>query len=189
MSRTDKELYALIADGDKGTLEEIYDKYEKLLYSFAIKLSGDATLAEEVLQEVFIKIWTHKAVYQEKKGKFSSWIVTVTRYTCIDLIRKRKDENVSLEEETDIPEEQDPSTEDLAEWREQGQLIRQAIRNLAEEQTIMVDLFYFKGLTQREIAEECNLPLGTVKGRIRLALKHLNSELSNIQEKGGVHDV
>ncbi|UOQ91705.1 sigma-70 family RNA polymerase sigma factor [Halobacillus shinanisalinarum] len=186
MSNKDLGLYHQMMDGDKKALESIYDKYEKLLYSFVIKLSGDQTLAEEVLQEVFIKLWTNKATYDETKGKFSSWIVTITRYTAIDIIRKNKNQTVALEEETDLPEQVGDSTEDIVEWKEQGDKIRKAVKELSNEQKQMVDLFYFKGLSQQEIANQCDLPLGTVKGRIRLALKHLKTHLTN--GKGGVND-
>ncbi|QAS51333.1 RNA polymerase sigma factor [Halobacillus litoralis] len=188
MTKGDQKLYHQMLHGDKQALEEIYEKYEKLLYSFAIKLSGDSQLAEEVLQEVFIKIWTKKAVYEEGKGKFSSWIVTITRYTCIDLIRKRKKNTVAFEEERDEVHQETPSTENLAEWREEGASVRQAVKKLSNEQRQMVDCFYFKGMAHREIAEQCELPLGTVKGRLRLALKHLRKELHQIREKGGIHD-
>ncbi|UOQ44441.1 sigma-70 family RNA polymerase sigma factor [Halobacillus salinarum] len=186
MSNRDVELYHQMKTGDKQALERLYDKYEKLLYSFVIKLAGDQTIAEEVVQEVFIKLWTKKANYNDRKGKFSSWIVTITRYTAIDWIRKTKNQNFSLEEETDIPEEETSSTEDIIEWKEQGELVRRAIRTLSDEQKQMVELFYFKGQNQREIAEQCELPLGTVKGRIRLALQHLKKEISI--GKGGKDD-
>ncbi|MFZ0371467.1 MULTISPECIES: RNA polymerase sigma factor [unclassified Halobacillus] len=186
MSNRDIELYRRVVEGDKQALESIYDQYEKLLYSFVIKLSGDQALAEEALQEVFIKIWTQKAHFDESKGKFSSWIVTITRYTAIDLIRKHKKQEVTLEDETDLPEDEAESTEDLVEWKERGSEIRQAVKKLSEEQKQMVDLFYFKGLSQSEIASQTELPLGTIKGRIRLALKHLKKHLST--QKGGVHD-
>ncbi len=186
MSNRDVELYHQMADGDKKALENIYNKYERLLYSFVIKLSGDQTLAEEVLQEVFIKLWTKKASYDNSKGKFSSWIVTITRYTAIDLIRKNNNKNYTLEEETDIPEQQTETTEDIVEWKEEGMKVRRAINKLSDEQIQMVDLFYYKGLSQSEIADRCGIPLGTVKGRIRLALKHLKKHLS--AGKGGVDD-
>lgn len=186
MSNRDIEHYQKMMEGDKQSLEAIYDKYEKLLYSFVIKLSSDQSLAEEVLQEVFIKLWTQKATYDETKGKFSSWIVTITRYTAIDIIRSKKKDNVSLEEETDIPEEQDESVEDLVEWKEKSSAIRKALNQLSNEQRKIVDLFYFKGCSQSKIAKECDLPLGTVKGRLRLALKHLKKHLSRAE--GGMRD-
>ncbi|TGB02393.1 RNA polymerase sigma factor [Halobacillus salinus] len=185
MSNRDLEYYQKMIEGDKQSLEAIYDKYEKLLYSFVIKLSSDHSLAEEVLQEVFIKLWTQKAKYDNTKGKFSSWIVTITRYTAIDIIRSKK-ESVSLEEETDVPEEQSESVEDLVEWKEKSSTIRKALDQLSDEQRKIVDLFYFKGCSQSVIAKECDLPLGTVKGRLRLALKHLRKNLATV--KGGIRD-
>lgn len=187
MSDHDLLLYQKILDGDKQALEEIYDKYEKLLFSFAYKTCGQKEMAEEILQEVFIKVWTQKATYDESKGKFSSWIMTITRYTSIDTVRKKENHNYSLEERDSIHQE-NPSAENLAEWREQGKLVRNAIKELTKDQGKIIELFYFKGLTQREIAQKCDLSLGTVKGRIRLALKHLRKELSNIDEKGGTRD-
>lgn len=186
MCNRDLELYQRLMNKDKQAFELIYDKYEKLLYSFVIKLSGDQILAEEVLQEVFIKVWTQKAVYDQTKGKFSSWIVTVTRYTAIDLIRKNKRHHLSLTEDRDLPEAGTDKTEDIVEWEEKGREIRQAVKHLSEEQKQMVNLFYFKGLSQQEIANQTSVPLGTVKGRIRLALKHLKKQLLSV--KGGVHD-
>ncbi|MFD1019188.1 RNA polymerase sigma factor [Thalassobacillus hwangdonensis] len=189
MSSRDIELYHRIQQKDKQALEEIYTKYEKLLYSFAFKMCGDKELAEEMIQDVFMKLWTDKATYDESKGKFSSWLLTVARYTGIDLIRKRKNNHVTLEEEQDSLHEETPSSEDIVVWKEQRALVQKAVRSLSREQIQMVDLFYFKGHTQKEIADQCDLPLGTVKGRIRLALKHLKKELENIKRKGGVQDV
>lgn len=186
MNNHDIELYERVRQKDKEAFECIYDKYEKLLYSFVIKLSGDSALAEEVLQEVFMKIWIQKATYDQTKGKFSSWIVTITRYTAIDIIRKNRKHHLSLTEDRDFPEEGTEKTEDIVEWREKGQQIREAVTDLSEEQKQMVDLFYFKGLSQSEIADKTSVPLGTVKGRIRLALKHLKKRLS--LQKGGAYD-
>jgi RNA polymerase sigma-70 factor (ECF subfamily) len=111
--------------------------------------------------------------------------VTITRYTAIDIIRIRKD-NVSLEEETDVPEEQDDSVEDLVEWKEKSSAVREALNQLSDDQRKIVDLFYFKGCSQSTISKECDLPLGTVKGRLRLALKHLKKHLSAAE--GGIRD-
>lgn len=188
MSDRELDLYLQAVDGDKEALEKIYDKYEKLLFSFAYKTCGQKEMAEEVLQEVFIKIWTKKATYDASKGKFSSWILTVTRFTSIDLIRKKENQNYSLEEDRDTTHQTEPSTEDLVEWKEQGELVREAVKKLSTEQNNIINMFYFKGLTQQQIATQCELSLGTVKGRIRLALKHLKKELAYIKEKGGVRD-
>lgn len=188
MSDRELDLYLQAVDGDKKALEQIYEKYEKLLFSFAYRTCGQKEMAEEVLQEVFIKIWTKKATYDASKGKFSSWILTVTRFTSIDLIRKKENQNYSLEEDRDGLHQEEQSTEDLVEWKEQGAMVREAVKQLSPEQNKIINLFYFKGLTQQQIANQCQLSLGTVKGRVRLALKHLRKELDYMKEKGGVRD-
>ncbi|GGD24341.1 MULTISPECIES: RNA polymerase sigma factor [Pontibacillus] len=188
MKERDYDLYQKVLTGDKHALEKIYDKYEKLLYSFAYKTCGQKEMSEEVMQEVFIKIWTQKATYDETKGKFSSWIITIARYTAIDVLRKKENQNYALDEEWDAPNEKEPSVEDLVEWKERGSMIREAMKHLPKEQKKIVMLFYFKGLTQQRIAEHLDISLGTVKSRIRLALKRLKKELAIIEEKGGVSD-
>lgn len=178
-------LYLKLQQKDKEALERLYDKYEKLLYSFSYRMVQDSHLAEEVVQEVFIKLWKGNGVYDDSKGKFSSWLLTMTRNTAIDIIRKTKKELSSEIEERDSLQSQDQSIEDQVEWKEEGSRLRKAVDLLKQEQKRMIDLFYFKGLTQQRISEECNLPLGTVKGRIRLALKHLKSQLD---QEGRVPD-
>ncbi|MDQ0219725.1 sigma-70 family RNA polymerase sigma factor [Peribacillus cavernae] len=183
MNDTDAELYEQVHLGEKQALEKIYDRYEKLLFSLSYKITGQKELAEEVVQEVFIKLWTKKGIYSASKGKFSSWLMTMTRNTSIDQLRKRK-EIPSDFEYGEIPSE-NPSVENLVEWKEEGSMLRQAISELGAEQQKMVDLFYFKGLSQQHIADEFDIPLGTVKGRIRLALKHLKKMVPQTNVKGG----
>lgn len=180
----DPDLYTRVQRGDRQALEQLYDKYEKILYSFSYRMTSHKESAEEVVQEVFIKIWKGQGNFNASKGKFSSWVLTIARNTSIDLMRKRKEPAYELEER-DALQNDDPSTEDLVEWKEQGSELRSAITSLAAEQQEMIESFYFKGATQREIAEQFDLPLGTVKGRIRLALRHLQKAL---RDKGGSSD-
>ncbi|WP_330981691.1 RNA polymerase sigma factor [Pontibacillus halophilus] len=184
----DEELYQRLLNGDKEALEALYDKYEKLLFSMAYRTCQQNEMAEEAVQELFLKLWTRRAKYDSTKGKFSSWLLTVMRYTAIDLLKKKENQNYTLEDNKDY-DEYEPSTEDLLEWKERGEMLRKAVQTLSNEQASIVNLFYFKGLTQREIADHLNLSLGTVKGRIRLALKHLKKELGQLKEKGGLGDV
>lgn len=183
MNQSDELLYRKILQKDKKALESLYDRYEKLLFSFAYKMTGEKELAEEVVQEVFIKLWTQKGTYDTAKGKFSSWLLTIGRNTAIDLIRKQKTQSIPLEHEEILPSGE-PSIEDVVEWKEKGSDLRKAIAELGEEQQEMVELFYYKGLSQAKIADNCNIPLGTVKGRIRLALKHMRKIMAR-EEKGG----
>lgn len=183
MSEKDVELYHRIQQDDRHALEQLYDRYEKLIFSFSYRITGQRELSEEVVQEVFIKIWTKKGMYNEKKGKFSSWILTVARNTGIDMMRKKKETAYTLEERDSV-HSNDPSTEDFVEWKEEGNRLREAISTLATDQQEIVDLFYFKGLSQQKIADACKIPLGTVKGRVRLALQHLKKKLSINDERG-----
>jgi RNA polymerase sigma factor (sigma-70 family) len=187
MSDLEVELYRRIQNNDKQALEQLYDRYEKLLFSFSYRMTGQKELAEEVVQEVFIKIWTKKGTYNEKKGKFSSWLLTIARNTSIDMLRKRKETSYSFEERDSLISD-DPSTEDVVEWKEEGTCIRKAISALGKEQREIVELFYFQGLSQQNIADSCQIPLGTVKGRIRLALQHIRKALQKNEERGAVND-
>lgn len=181
----DAELYNKVLSGDKRALEQLYDKYEKILYSFSYRMMNQKQSAEEVVQEVFIKVWKGQGYFDPSKGKFSSWLLTIARNTSIDLMRKRKEPAYELEERDSLVSNE-PSTEDLVEWKEQGAAVRNAVSQLGEEQRLVIDSFYFKGYTQKKIAEQFNVPLGTVKGRIRLALKHLRTALD--EQEGGFED-
>ncbi|QKS70390.1 sigma-70 family RNA polymerase sigma factor [Paenalkalicoccus suaedae] len=178
----DLQLYEQLRSGDKASLEALYDKYEKLLYSFAYKMVRDPGAAEEVVQEVMIKLWRGIGDYAADKGKFSSWLLTITRNTAIDYLRKQKRvKSEEVHQEFDTADTQQ-SVEELVEWKEQGDRLRQAMKHLKHEQQVIIEMFYFKGYSQRMIADEVDIPLGTVKGRIRLALKNLRNQL--YQERG-----
>jgi RNA polymerase sigma factor (sigma-70 family) len=183
---SDSLLYERVRGKDKAALEELYDRYEKMLFSYLYKMTGDRDLAEEALQEVFIKIWRGTGTYHESKGKFVAWLVTMSRNAAVDLIRKQKKPSVPLDEVAEV-ESTETSVEETIEVKEKREQIHEAVRHLSDEQQKMVDLFYFKGYTHETIAEKCGIPLGTVKSRIRLALKKLKTSLHMVQE-GGVLD-
>ncbi|MGP1909806.1 RNA polymerase sigma factor [Metabacillus sp. JX24] len=181
----DAILYERILRKDKDALEAMYDRYEKLLYSFAFRITHDHTLAEEVLQDVFMKLWHGNRVYDSSKGKFTSWLLTVTRNQAIDLIRKHKKTDTVEILEKDSVSTPEQSVEHEVEWMEKGEILREAVAKLKKDQQQMIELFYFKGFTQQKISDVYQIPLGTVKGRIRLALKHLRSML---EKEGRVMD-
>ncbi|WP_369682430.1 RNA polymerase sigma factor [Alkalihalobacillus sp. LMS6] len=185
MPEHDVELYKKLRRGEKEALEQMYDKYSKLLFSFTFKMTEEKQLAEEIVQEVFIKVWTQKSSYDETKGKFSSWLLTMTRNTVIDHIRKKR-ETASEIATKEMTEDPDPSVEDQVEWKEKRAVVRRAISQLKREQQKVITLFYYQGLSQQKIADSCDLPLGTVKGRIRLALKHLKETIQDIEQNGGI---
>lgn len=179
----DGTLYTLAAAKDRSAFEVLYDRYEKLIFSFAYRITQDREIAEEVVQDVFVKLWNGTTIYQEHKGSFSSWLLTVTRNKAIDEIRRLKRHNHEPMLEKDELIEQLEDVEKTVEWNEQRKAIRNAVLELKQEQQEIIDLFYFKGLSQQKIADQCELPLGTVKGRIRLALKHLKGFIA---QEGGL---
>ncbi|KZZ84755.1 RNA polymerase sigma factor [Bacillus sp. SJS] len=184
VENNDAVLYERLAAKDKQAFETLYDRYEKLLFSFAFKITKDRGLAEEVMQDVFVKLWNGTHAFESSKGKFSSWLLTITRNKAIDMIRKyAKHEHVELMDKDALISEEKP-VDKIVEWKEDRELIRSAVSELNVEQQKVIDLFYFKGFSQQKISEKCGVPLGTVKGRIRLALKHLRETL----EKGGRSD-
>ncbi|MEG9298344.1 sigma-70 family RNA polymerase sigma factor [Mangrovibacillus sp. Mu-81] len=179
----DIDLYhKVVSEKDSSALRQLYRKYEKLIYSFSYKMTGDKEIAEEVIQEVFLKLWKKHSPYDQSKGKFSSWLLTMTRNTSLDALRKRKKHESVEYIEKDSLQVSYETPADIVEWKEKGKAIQDCIRALKEDQQRMVHLFYFKGQTQQSISNSTDTPLGTVKGRIRLALKHLHSCLKG---KGG----
>ncbi|NJP38074.1 RNA polymerase sigma factor [Alkalicoccus luteus] len=181
-NQEDAALYERLKKQDKQAMEELYDKYAKLLFSFAYKMVQDRSAAEEIVQEVMIKLWRGKGVYHTDKGRFSSWLLTITRNTAIDYIRKHTraaSEEVHTEAET---VDEGPGVDDLVEWKQRRETIKEAMQKLKSEQRVIIELFYFKGYSHKRIADSAGIPLGTVKGRIRLALKHLKQEL--YEERG-----
>ncbi|MBD1222543.1 RNA polymerase sigma factor [Virgibacillus halodenitrificans] len=187
MQLHDTELFKRIQTHDEEALELLYDRYEKLLFSFCYRMTNNSFLAEEIVQDVFTKLWTKQRNFDETKGKFSSWLLTVTRNAALDKLRKKSVKTYELDERDALHE--DPSSvETQVEWKEENEQLQTAMKTLSEEQRGIIELFYFKGMSQTSIAETCGIPLGTVKGRVRLALKHLRTELSSIKERGMQHE-
>jgi RNA polymerase sigma-70 factor (ECF subfamily) len=143
----------------------------------ALNAVGDQRIAEEITQDIFIRIWDHAQTYQSEKAKVATWIASMTRYRLIDIIRRQKarPEGHSVPWGVELPEhETEPvNVEQEVEISQQRRRVRQAISLLPEEQRQALAYAYFQGYTHREIAEVLNEPLGTIKTRIRLATQKL----------------
>lgn len=189
MPYTDEELYQRVLARDDEALELLYTKYERLVYSFAYRMVKDQQRAEDVVQDVFSKLWRDHAPFVADRGKFSSWLLTMTRNRCLDILRKvtKQQEVGLLEKDTERPSDViGDLPEQAAEWKEKSERIRDALSYLKEDQRKIVELFYFHGYSQDRISKDLDIPLGTVKGRIRLALKHLRKRLE--PERGELAD-
>lgn len=172
-----------IARGDRRCFESFYDRYIGLLFSTAYKVLNDQTDAEDVTQDVLIQIWDKAHLYDSSRGKPLTWAVTLTRNKAIDRLRSlqrrlRLKDDVTRET---VPEEARNDREPVneVEFNEQGQMIRDAVMKLTPEQRQVIQMAYFSGLTQSEIAEQLDEPLGTVKARIRRGMMKLKDLLGH----------
>lgn len=190
MTLNDEQLYERVQSNDKDALKILYRKYEKFLYTYAYKMTSDFSLAEEVVQDVFLKVWQKKDAYKRDRGAFATWLIILTRNSAIDQLRKKKVEMHEYDERdsmTDSDKNQFSPIELKVLADEDASVINKAIGNLNEEQQKIIKLFYFKAFSQSQIASEMKIPLGTVKSRLRLAVQHLKRDM-HINQKGGTHN-
>jgi RNA polymerase sigma-70 factor (ECF subfamily) len=176
---------SLIA-GDLAALEVLYDRYSMLVFSVSLRVLYDRQLAEDVTQEVFLRLWRRPQSFDPNRGRLLSWLMSVTRNRAIDE-RRRLARRVRAEDPVDepLPDMGEADGRDdpqlaltLAELRWK---VRDAMRCLPPAQRQVIELGYFGGLSQSEIAERTGLPLGTVKTRVRLAMSKLRNELQEFQ--------
>jgi RNA polymerase sigma-70 factor (ECF subfamily) len=164
---------ARVAGGDAVALRELYDRYGRVVYSFAYRLTSDATLSEECVQDVFLALWRRAADFDPTRAKLTTWLFVVARNRAIELGRQ-KARRPELRDELE-PVGLSPDPADLVAVADQAQRLAEAVAELPEEQLEVLRLSYFDGLSHAEIAEVIGAPLGTVKGRVRLALQRLRS--------------
>lgn len=172
---TDAQLLTLIVRGENWALSEIYDRYSRLVFSIALKILDDRASAEEIVQQVFTKVWRSARAYRAERGKFSAWLMSITNHQCIDELRRRRVRPVTQPgaEELlgELASDDDPAQ--AVQYTFERARVREALRQIPAEQRIVIELAFWGGLTQREIAVYCHSPLGTVKTRSRLGLQRL----------------
>ena len=153
----------------------LYDRYARLVFSLALKILNDRAGAEEVVQEVFVKVWRRAQDYRADRGKFSSWLTGIAHHHAIDELRRRRVRPSAAGDETAAAEVMDgePSPTERAEQNMEHRLIVDALKQIPIEQRRTIELAYFNGFTQQEIAKKLNEPLGTVKTRMRLGMQKL----------------
>jgi RNA polymerase sigma-70 factor (ECF subfamily) len=174
----DDQLMRNVANGDATSLEVLYDRYVRQCFGLALRLLNNPQIAEEVVQEVFTKLWSRPDSYSATKGKFASWLLSLVHHRCIDELRRRSNNEARLEDpvtgsllDTQLDPAPDPS--DQVALMEQQVAVRQALQELVPNQREVLMLAYFGGLSQSQIASELKQPLGTVKTRVRMGLQKL----------------
>jgi RNA polymerase sigma-70 factor (ECF subfamily) len=171
------DLIRRIGDGDRASFHEFYEKYSGLVVGTAFRVLNDPRDAEDVAQEVFVMIWEKARLYDPSRGKPLTWVVTMTRNKAIDRLRslqrrfRLRDELEAETNPADFIADRAPA--DDLEASERESLLRTAVDKLARDQREAIEMAYFGGMTQQEIAERLGEPLGTVKARIRRGLLRL----------------
>ena len=184
MSVITNEIWYRIKDGDSSAFGELYDGFAGAMFSLSLEILGDRWEAEEVIQDVFSHLWRKPESFTPEKGKFSSWLLVITRNRSIDRYRSRKRRLDRGESEEKLVQKPDTSSLDGADGATQSDErshLRNAFKELPEDQRRVLELSYFKGLNHQEISELLELSLGTVKSRIRLGIEKLRNSLSTLR--------
>lgn len=183
----DEELLRRIERRDQSALTILYQRYGTQVFSLAYRVLENVHQAEEVTQDTFLKVWDRAARWDPAKGRFASWLLTISRHTAIDRLRSEQRHVLSSSTSLDfVPDPvaeggipHDPRLQD-------GRILHDLLEQLPNEQAQVIEMAFFQGLTHRELSERLNLPLGTVKTRVRLGLQKLRGlwvEATETQEK------
>ncbi|MEJ7750155.1 MAG: sigma-70 family RNA polymerase sigma factor [Thermoleophilaceae bacterium] len=180
-SLADEEVMRLVQEGNPRAFELLYDRHGGAAFSLAYRMVGNRVTAEDVSQEAFLSIWRSKARYQPDRGSVRTWVLGIVHHRAIDALRrnlvheKRRSSAEGIEERHEAPEREQTDVE--AARREEARHVRDALENLPKEQTRVIELAYFGGFSHSQIAEMLQMPIGTVKGRMRLGLEKLRKGL------------
>jgi len=183
----DEQLIGRLATGDTTALDPLYDRYAGLVFALVLRILGDRQAAEDLLQEVFVRAWQRAGTYQQTRGRVTTWLLGIAHNLAIDEVRRRRRRPQGLaEREADDADEPllslpatDPDVADQAWERLRRARISAALGQLPPAQRAIIELAYFEGYTQSEIAIRLGEPLGTVKTRTRLGLRKLRDMLQD----------
>ncbi|MFK7953955.1 MAG: RNA polymerase sigma factor [Ekhidna sp.] len=170
------QLVAQIRARSKDAFSYLYDNYSGAIYGAISRIVNDDNIAEEVLQDAFMKFWDKIEQYDSSKGRFFTWMVNISRNLAIDKLRSKEMKKVGKTDHietyvTGIDKER------LSHQNEDGIGMTEVMKTLREEEKFVIEMVYFKGYTQSEISDEFDMPLGTVKTRVRMALKNMRNVL------------
>jgi len=174
----DAAILRQIADRDPRGVELLYDRYGGVAFALAYRLLGERGSAEDVVQEAFLNVWRQGATYDTRRGTVRTWLLTIVHHRAIDQMRSMRSKagaDTVIDDALPLPAKEDTWTEVIQSLEHER--IRLAMATLPPEQRQVVDLAYYGGFTHTEIAQRVGIPLGTVKGRMRLALDKLRDLL------------
>ena len=174
----DEDLICLVGDGDAEAFGVLYDRHARAAYSLAYRMMGEKQAAEDLLQDAFLKVWRGAASYRTERGSARTWMLSIVHNRGIDQLRSLASRRRTQKKVEASAQRSQPSNAFGEAWRNlQREQVREALGSLPKEQLKILELAYFSGYTHTEIADHLGLPLGTVKGWMRLGLKKLRDHL------------
>jgi RNA polymerase sigma-70 factor (ECF subfamily) len=180
-SSDDVLLTRAVAAGDPEALRQLYERHSGMLFSLALKILGNRAEAEDVLQDTFVQAWKSAGAYDAQRSQPIGWLILLVRSRAIDRLRSRRTRGRTAEAYREEPVDDPPLPAQEAIAAEARSLVRQAMSGLPAEQRIPIELAYFGGFTQTEIAARLGQPLGTVKTRMRAGMLKLREQLGGMQ--------
>ena len=181
---SDEVLLRAIANGATWAMEPLYERYSRILYALVYRMVSDHQIAEDLIQDAFVSVWNRATSYSPQSGAVRSWLISIAHHRTIDYLRwvRRRAvlkeatwEDVERDERTAQPDAEEGALKSI-----QSAQVREALMKLPAEQRMVIELAYFQGWTHSEIAAGCQIPLGTVKARMRLGMKHLKRVLGQM---------
>ncbi len=185
----DEELIERLARGDLAALDALYTRYSRPVFSLALRVLGNSDDAEEVTQDVFERVWRHAPSFDNARGRFGTWLLSMTHHVAVDSVRKRQRrpqlvEGESSEQAARVLTDARNDVVEITMRGMQAEQIRYALRSLPAPQQQAIEMAYFGGLSHLEIAAKLGDPLGTVKARIRRGMDRLRSALEGFGVEG-----
>jgi RNA polymerase sigma factor (sigma-70 family) len=174
---SDEALLALVSRSDEEALAQLYDRYARVAYGLSLRVLRDPALAEDAVQEAFLAVWRSAGSFLAERAKPSTWILTLVHRRAVDLVRREERRRSSPLDPTSA--EGVESTDDEATLRSRRRIVQEALRQLPDEQREALELAYYGGFTQSELAERLGLPLGTIKSRMFTGLRRLRDLLAD----------
>lgn len=179
LERRDRDLIERTAAGDTDAFSELYRRYAPAAYGLAARVLGEASLAEEVLQEVFVSVWRRSSSYDPARGSLRSWVLAQIHHRAVDVVRREEAERRRSQAIVTDDRPEDPIGDVVEEgWlADRRALVREALVALPPDQRRVIELAYYGGLTQTQVASAMGIPLGTVKSRTLAAMRRLRAGL------------
>jgi RNA polymerase sigma-70 factor (ECF subfamily) len=179
---TDEALIERIGKGvDEAALSELYDRYQAQMYGLAMRITNDPALAQDAVQEAFVGVWRNAGRYSAERSSVRTWMLSIAHHRAIDIVRRRRRASPLPEIETSDQALRVPDVWPEVARAADAHAVRTALTALPVAQRQVIEMAYFSGLTQVEIAQRAEIPVGTVKSRVRLGLQALRRELEGFQ--------